>query len=151
MTTDNVAKFLALAPLMLPKLIGDRTPDETEITDDSAILYFSFEEKQPLNWVMDMLEDDMELTLLYHAVHKSNDKLHHCCFFSNPQADRKMYKFNLISDDGIQTAGMTVSIYDSLDVMESELESDLTSHSYNFNFIHAMDIADVLSLFCSLS
>ena len=52
---------MALAPLMLPRIVGSKGPDETDITDDSAILFFSLEERLPIGLVMDMLEDDMEL------------------------------------------------------------------------------------------
>lgn len=41
MIKEEVTKFMALAPLMLPKLIGSNGPDETDITEDSAILFFS--------------------------------------------------------------------------------------------------------------
>ena len=39
MIKEEVTKFMALAPLMLPRLIGSNGPDETDITDDSAILF----------------------------------------------------------------------------------------------------------------
>ena len=151
MITDNVTKFLALAPLIMPKLIGDASPDETEITDDSAVLYFAFKEAQPLSWVMDVMEDEMEMTLLYHGINKRDEHLHHCCFFSSPQSGRNMFKINIVSDNLENANGLTVSIYESLDVMESELESDLQAHTYTYDFVQAMSTADLLSLFCTLS
>ena len=60
MIKEEVTKFMALAPLMLPRLIGSNGPDETDITDDSAILLFSLEEKLPIGLVMDDLDDGTE-------------------------------------------------------------------------------------------
>lgn len=151
MIKDNVTKFMALAPLMLPRLIGNKRPDDTDITEDSAVLFFTFEEKMFLGTVMDMLEDDMELALLYHGTSKENPKLHHCCFFSNPQTGRDMYKFNIITDNHELASGMNVTVYDSLDTMESELESDLQAHESRFDFIQAMTTSELLELYCSLT
>ena len=60
MITKEVNKFMALAPLMLPRLIDSKKCAEPDITEDSAILYFSLEEKFPIGCVMDMLDDDMD-------------------------------------------------------------------------------------------
>ena len=148
MIKDEVTRFMALAPLMLPKLIKNTTAEETDITDDSAILYFTLEEALPISLVMDMLEDDMELSLLYHGTSKDNAKLHHCCFFT--ANGKNMFKFNMVSDNREYVSDLTISIFDSLDTMESELESDLISHAKSFDFIQAMEVSEVLGLFCLL-
>lgn len=70
MITKEVNKFMALAPLMLPRLIDSKKCAEPDITEDSAILYFSLEETFPIGCVMDMLDDDMDLLLLYHGTSK---------------------------------------------------------------------------------
>lgn len=79
MITKEVNKFMALAPLMLPRLIDSKKCAEPDITEDSAILYFSLEEKFPIGCVMDMLDDDMDLLLLYHGTSKTASNIHHCC------------------------------------------------------------------------
>ena len=150
MIKEEVTKFRALAPLMLPKLIGDTAPDETDITEEYAILYYTLEEPFPIELVMEMLEDDMELALLYHGTDKTNMKVHPCCFFTSPKSGRNMFKFNLVSDNRGFVGDVTISIYDSLDTMESELESDLANHTDKFDFIQAMQNWDVLSHFCTL-
>ena len=55
MITKEVNKFMALAPLMLPRLIDSKKCAEPDITEDSAILYFSLEEKFPIGCVMDIV------------------------------------------------------------------------------------------------
>lgn len=150
MIKEEVTKFMALAPLMLPKLIRDAFPKDTDITEDSAILYYTLEEPLPIGLVMDMLEDDMELSLLYHGTGKENKKLHHCCFFTSPSEGRNMFKFNMVTDNREFVSDLTITIYDSLDTMESELEADLTAHTGSFDFIQAMKVPDLLGLFCTL-
>lgn len=149
MIKESVTKFMALAPLMLPRLIGNGRPDDTDINEDSAVLFFTLEEKLPVGLVMDMLEDDLEQVLLYHGTNKENPKQHHCCFFSNPGVGHDMYRFNVTSDNREMVDGITVTIYDSLDTMEGELENDLKAHEGRFDFIQAMTSIDLLELFCS--
>ena len=49
MITKEVNKFMALAPLMLPRLIDSKKCAEPDITEDSAILYFSLDLKFAAN------------------------------------------------------------------------------------------------------
>ncbi|MBR1462000.1 MAG: hypothetical protein IJ604_01295 [Prevotella sp.] len=150
MIQEEVTKFMALAPLMLPSLIGKNGPDDTDITDDSAILFFSLEERLPIGLVMDDLDDGMELTLLYHGTGKDNPKLHHCCFFASPVGSQVLCKFNLVTDGHEMVDGLNVTVYDSLDTFESDLEADLSAHGGNFDFIQAMKVTELLSLFCTM-
>lgn len=151
MITKEVNKFMVLAPLMLPKLIDSKKCAEPDITEDSAILYFTLEESFPIGYVMDMLDDDMDLLLLYYGTSKSNPKIHHCCFFANPKLGQSMYKVNMVSLTNGFVDGITVTIYDSLDVWEDELESDLMAHERSFDFIQAMTTSKLLSVFCKMS
>lgn len=151
MITKEVNKFMALAPLMLPKLIDSKKCAEPDITEDSAILYFTLEESFPIGCVMDMLDDDMDLLLLYHGTSRTNPKIHHCCFFANPKLGQSMYKVNMVSLTNGFVDGITVTIYDSLDVWEDELESDLMAHELSFDFIQAMTASKLLSVFCKMS
>lgn len=53
MITKEVNKFMALAPLMLPRLIDSKKCAEPDITEDSAILYFLLKKSFPLgvSWI----------------------------------------------------------------------------------------------------
>lgn len=150
MIKEEISKFMALVPLMLPKLIRSNGPDETDITDDSGILFFALEERLPISIVMDEIDDGMELKLLYHGTSKDNPRIHHCCFFASSKASNSMFKFNIVSDEREFVDGLNVTLYDSLDTMESELESDLKSHAVSFDFIQAMEVSELLALFCTL-
>jgi len=151
MITTEVNKFMALAPLMLPKLIDVKQCVDPDITEDSAVLYFSFDEKFPIGCVMDMLDEDLDLLMLYHGVNKINPKQHHCCFFASPKLGRCMYKINITTVKDVFVEGVTVTIYDSVDIWEDELENDLTSHSQTFDFTEAMSLQDLLSTFCKMN
>lgn len=111
----------------------------------------SLEEKFPIGCVMDMLDDDMDLLLLYHGTSKTDSNIHHCCFFASPKLGQSMYKVNMVSQPNGFIDGISVTIYDSIDVWEDELESDLLSHEASFDFIEAMTAAKLLSVFCKMN
>lgn len=151
MIINEVNRFLALAPLMLPKLIDRKQCVDPDIAEDSAILYFRLEEKFPIGSVMDMLDDDMDMLLLYHGTSKADSRIHHCCFFANPKLGQSMYKVNMVTQADGFVDGITVTIYDSIDIWEEELESDLLAHEPSFDFIESMTAAELLSVFCKMS
>lgn len=151
MITKEVSKFLALAPLILPKLIDKKKCVDPDITDESAILDFSLEEKLPIGLVMDMLDNDMDMLLLYHGTSKADPRIHHCCFFSSPRLGQSMYKINMVTQANEFVDGVTATIYDSIDVWADELESDLASHEQAFDFIQAMISSELLSIFCKMN
>lgn len=151
MISKEVNKFMALAPLILPKLIDSKKCVEPDISEDSAILFFTLEEEFPIGCVMDMLDDDMEMLLLYHGTSKADPKIHHCCFFTSPRLGQSMYKVNMVSQTNGFVEGISVTIYDSIDIWEDELESDLLAHEVAFDFIEAMTAAKLLSVFCKMN
>ncbi len=150
MITREVNKFMILAPLMLPKLIDCKKCQEPDITEDSAILYFNLNEPFPIGCVMDMLEDDMDLVLLYHGTKKDSPHIHHCCFFASPKSGQSMYKINATTDSTGLVKDISVTIFDSIDVWEDELEVDLNTHIGKFDFIVSLSHQELLSIFCKL-
>mgnify|MGYP006952784751 FL=1 len=90
MLHKEIRKFMALAPLTWPTLI-EKGQMETDIAEDSAVLFFDLNEAFPVGYVMDVLEDNWDLKLLYHA---TLVKIHHVCYFSNPRDGHLMYKIN---------------------------------------------------------
>ena len=149
MITREVNKFMILAPLMLPKLIDCKKCQDPDITEDSAILYFSLEEPFPIGCVMDMLEDDMDLVLLYHGTKKESPRIHHCCFFASPKTGQSMYKINVTTDSKEFVKDISVTIFDSIDVWEDELETDLNTHTGKFDFIVSLSHQELRSLIFS--
>jgi hypothetical protein len=48
MIQNEVTKFMALAPLIMPKLFNVKDCQEVDISEDNAVIHYPFEEKQPL-------------------------------------------------------------------------------------------------------
>ena len=57
---EEIKRFMALAPLLLPSLIRENKLVGEEITENVSILHFNLDEELPITYVMDMLEDDRE-------------------------------------------------------------------------------------------
>jgi len=141
---------MALAPLIMPKLIKD-CEAEPEISEDYAILYFSFGERLPIGLVMDMCDAEMELLMLFHATSKDNPQIQHCCFFPTPQAGGHKFKINIETDDHGFADSLKVTIFESSDFLEQSLESDIRAHNYGYDFTQAIKESEVLSLFMKLA
>ena len=150
MIQNIVNSFLALVPLRIPSLISTPSEDDTEITKDSALLYFPLDERSPIGMIHDMCMESLDLQQLYFAINKTNHGIQHCCLFTRPENNNLMYKINLASDSVGFIKGLIVTIFDSgsPEVFEQALEDDLKAHSSAFNFEDAMTRGDVLTLFC---
>lgn len=83
MITNEVTKFMAIVPLMMPRLIDSKRCVDPDITEDTAVLYFKLDEPFPIGCVMDMLDENVELHMLYHGSNKTDNHFHHCCFFAS--------------------------------------------------------------------
>lgn len=68
MTNTAIENFRSLAPLLLPELIDLNRLDAIDDYDDYALMTFTLAESMSIEDVMDSLEDQMELTILYHMV-----------------------------------------------------------------------------------
>ena len=88
--------------------------------------------------------------LLYHGTKKESPRIHHCCFFASPKTGQSMYKINVTTDSREFVKDISVTIFDSIDVWEDELETDLNTHSGKFDFIVSLSHQELLSIFCKL-
>ena len=147
MINNEISKFMSLAPLIVPYLIRNDKANETDITDDYGILYFTFGEKLPMGIVMDSCDKEMELLMLYHASSEQNSQLQHCCLFPMPKKGACLFKINIVTDTHGLTDGLTVTIYDAPEILEQALEADLTAHSKGFALTDAIKAGELLSLF----
>lgn len=95
MISNEVTKFMAIVPLMLPRLIDNKRCVDPDITEDTAVLYFKLDEPFPIGCIMDMLDENVELHLLYHGSNKTDDHFHHCCFFASPKLGHCMFSINM--------------------------------------------------------
>ena len=149
--SNEVTKFMDLAPLMLPRLIDGKHCVDPDISEDSAILNFSLEESFPIGCVMDMLDENIDILMLYHGTSKSDPDIYHCCFFANPQFGKTMFSINIKTNKNSFFETLSVTVYDAIDIWEDDLENDLNIHAQAFDFIDAMTAERLLSVFCKMN
>ena len=125
MITNEVTKFMAIVPLMMPRLIDSKRCVDPDITEDTAVLYFKLDEPFPIGCVMDMLDENVELHMLYHGSNKTDNHFHHCCFFASPKLGHCMFSINITTNRNTFVEGLSVTVYDSIDVWEEDLENRL--------------------------
>lgn len=150
MISSELKKFMALGQLLSPTLIDAKRCGQPDLTDEQATVKFRLEEKFPIGSIMDLLEDELELLLLYHGTHKDNPRLHECCFYANPNTSQLMFKVNVSTDATGFTDFICVAVYDSIEIWEQGLESDLASHIDMCDMIEADTEVNLVSLFCKL-
>lgn len=124
-----VEEFVSFVPLQLPQLLDATKMEEPQYFDDYALLEFPLPHALDLEEVMDMLEDDIQMILLYHHIpSRSTTFGHACCAYSNP-AFGQMFKVNAKTDGSGLVKSVVVTVYESLEYMCSDLCLDLKLHS----------------------
>jgi len=147
MIQKEIDDFKSLGPLLLPELIDLNHLDEINDYDDYAILTFSLSEPMAIDDVMDSMEDQMELNILYHMVtSESTDSGQHCCAYANPTFGH-MYKLNAQTGMSGKVETLYVYVYSSLEVMLEDLKEDLDQHSQLGHFITKMEMTRFVSDF----
>ena len=120
-------EFIAYVPMQLPLLL-DVTNMQTQVNDDFALLSFTLKKSKTLEEVMDCLEDDIALVMLYHHIPSlQTDYGHSCCAYSNP-AFGQMFKLNAQTDENGLVNAISVTIFDSLEIMCADLTLDVQLH-----------------------
>lgn len=139
--------FLALAPLQLPELINQERMEQPVYEDGYVLLDFKLEKPCPLEEVMNLFEDQMELVILYHKVTSVHTEFgQFCCAFSNPNFGR-MYKMNASTDANGNVHSVMVTIYESLEFMYGDLCHDMELQARTGFFKYKRDKADMLMCF----
>ena len=94
MTQHSIETFRTLAPLLMPQLFDLNHLESIDDYDDYALMAFSLAEPIPIETLLDDLEDQMELNILYHMQRSGDtDSGQHCCAYSSPSFEH-MYKIN---------------------------------------------------------
>lgn len=110
----------------MPGLISPSEFKGAEIHEDSALLTFLLPKIYNVEELIDEIEDQMELVLLYHHI-PTRDAFfgQKCCAYSNPDFGR-MYKVNSCADDRFRCDTLYVTLYESLETMGSELLDEMS-------------------------
>lgn len=144
MQQEHIERFIMLASLEMPNLIVSTLFQGAELSDESTLLTFSLPQKYLLEELIDELEDQMELILLYHHI-PSEDTIfgHHCCAYSNPHFGH-MHKINAIADERCRCDTLYVTLYSSLEVMGVELRNELVETNKRGRFIYNRKMDELL-------
>ena len=103
--------FLAVVPLQLPELLDKRKMEKPVKYDDYVLLTFQLNTPFTIEEVMDMLEDEMEMIILYHHIPSRHTEFgHSCCAYSNPSFGR-MFKVNGSTDERGMVSQIKVLFY----------------------------------------
>lgn len=136
--------FMAFVPLRIPWLLDADTMEPPSVYDDYILLTFPVSGDYTLEEVMDMLEDDMEMILLYHHIPSYATTFGHgTCAYSNPAFGR-MFKINARTDGNGLVKAVQVTLFDSLEQMCGAICNDLELHDRSGHYKYRKDKADVL-------
>ena len=77
--------FMSFVPLQHPQLLNVGTMEELLFYSDYVLLTFPLANAIDIEEVMDMMEDDMQLIMLYHHIPSQHTLFgHSACAYSNP-------------------------------------------------------------------
>ena len=126
-------QFMTIVPMQLPQLLDVTTVEEQD-NDDFILLTFPLRQPMTLEEVMDSLEDDISLIMLYHHIpSRQTDFGHSCCAYSNPSFEQ-MFKMNAQTDAGGMVNRIDVTVFDSLENMYADLALDAQLHEGSGQF-----------------
>ena len=150
MQKEQIDRFVTLASLQMPALVSQSLFQGAEVYEDYALLTFRLPKVYPIEELIDELEDQMELELLYHHVPSKDTPFgQRCCAYSNPRFGH-MHKLNAQADDRMECDTLHVTLYDSLEVMGSELREELTRVMKGGKLLYAVTEEELLKDFIGL-
>ena len=151
MLEEAIYKFKTNVPNVLPDLIDNFWLGDIKAYEDYAVLPYEVHNPVPIDKVISMFDDNADLAILYHLV-PSIDTVsgHECCAYSYPVTER-MYKINCKTGvDGL-VHELKVTIYNSIEVMSSDLFEDLRLHRNRGKFKIEREHVEIMNDFnCGL-
>ena len=136
MITLKRAKFESIAKFTMSEFFDTKNVVETELLDDWEKYAYRPENPLTLDRVMDILEEQNDVLLLYHFIpSKAILCARSCCGISNPQMER-MIKITATTDDRGLCDTIHLTIYNSLEIMLGDIinERKRMLKRYNFGF-----------------
>lgn len=144
MQRHKIERFLSYATLQNPSLMSREQYCGAEMFDDMAVLKFHLPRVYTMDELLDELDDQMELIILYHIIPSRATVMgHQCCAYSDPTFDY-IYKINGISNDNGECDTLYVSLYDSLETIGLDLQSELHDQTANSKILFARKEEDLL-------
>lgn len=139
-------KFESIAKLTMPEFFDTENVSVTEILDDWEKYAYHLDTPLTLNRVLDILEEQNDMLILYHFVpSKAVLCAHTCCAVSNPEMDH-MIKISATTDDRGLCDTIYLTIFYSLEIMLGDISCEKKRMTERFNF----DFEDTYCTFLTL-
>ena len=122
---NALTEFLEdIAPTM-PGLFSTPCHKGTVIAGDEALLEYELHAPIDIDGFMDILEDDLGLTMLLHFIPSDATPFgQHCCAY-NPPDRTPLFKINAVSDGLGRVCRFTVIVYEDLEQMLCRLQENV--------------------------
>lgn len=122
---NALTEFLEdIAPTM-PGLFSTPYHKGTVIAGDEALLEYELSSPVGIDEFMDILEDDLGLTMLLHFIPSDATPFgQHCCAY-NPPDRTPLFKINAVSDGLGRVCRFTVIVYEDLEQMLCRLQENV--------------------------
>ena len=145
MQNKTIENFLSHSHLQMNSIMSREYYTGAEVYEDSAVLTFLTPKAYPINDLLDILDDTMELVILYHVIPSDATVIgEQCCAYSDPAFDF-IYKVNCITDDNAMCDTIYVTLYDSLETLGIEVQTELEEQtSKSSEIIFSRSMSDVL-------
>jgi hypothetical protein len=147
MLQQMINRFKTSAPMSLPELIQNSQLQEVAIYDDYALMSYAWKVPLALSRILDLMDEKPDLVLLYHFMpSRETDFGQELCYYSYPSSEL-MYKLSMVADGRKEVTEVTVTVYDSLEVMSFELLDDLNRHDARGTYEERRREAEVIADF----
>lgn len=148
MFDKQIEDFIELTADLIPGMFEKTSLGKCEVHDYYAVIEFKLEDRLSKDDVLDMLEDNMEMTIMYvHHRSMSTDTGISICAYSDHSFDDKFAIHAITDADGL-VHHITATLFFSVDVMMNHLVEDLEQHSGSGTFESSMAKEDVMTAFC---
>lgn len=125
MQNSTIERFLNHLNLQMPQMTARQNFIDVEHREDNSVLEFHIPEPLPIGELLDILDDHMELIILYHVIPTNATVMgEQCCAYSDPTCDF-IYKVNGITDDNGKCDTVYVTLYQSLETLGIEIQTEL--------------------------
>ena len=146
MITLKRAKFESIAKLTMPEFFDTENVTETEVLDDWEKYAYHLATPLTLNRVLDILEDQNDILILYHFIpSKAVLCARTCCGVSNPEMEH-MIKISATTDDRGLCDTIHLTIFNSLEIMLGDVSCERKRMLERFNF----DFEETYCIFLTL-
>lgn len=145
MQDSTIERFLNHLNLQMPAITARQYYAGAEQHGDSSVLEFHLPTLLPIDELLDILDDHMELVILYHVIPTNATVMgEQCCAYSDPVCDF-IYKVNGMTDDSGKCDTVYVTLYQSLETLGIEVQAELeTKVSGCHEVVYARKLTEVL-------